>query len=148
MSEKIELISFKTCPFVQRVAIVLYEKNLAFDTTYIDLNNKPQWFLEISPFGKVPVLRIKKDMLFESAIINEYLDEVYPPSLQPMDFLQRAHNRAWIEFSSGLIMSIVNISRAENKENFENYKQECQRNFYNLKIICNTNHFLMANNFL
>ena len=98
----IELISFDLCPFVQRSVITLLEKNIPFKRTNIDLANKPDWFLQISPLGKVPVLRINGNILFESAVINEYLDEITPPSMHPQDSLQKAVNRAWIEFGSEL----------------------------------------------
>ena len=98
----IELISFDLCPFVQRSVITLLEKNIPFQRTSVDLANKPDWFLQISPLGKVPVLRINGNVLFESAVINEYLDELTPPSMHPQDALQKAVNRAWIEFGSEL----------------------------------------------
>ena len=98
----IELISFDLCPFVQRSVITLLEKDIPFKRTNIDLAHKPDWFLQISPLGKVPVLRIDGNILFESAVINEYLDEITPPSMHPQDALQKAMNRAWIEFGSEL----------------------------------------------
>ena len=98
----IELISFDLCPFVQRSVITLLEKEIPFKRTNIDLANKPGWFLDISPLGKVPVLRINGNILFESAVINEYLDEITPPSMHPQDPLQKAVNRAWIEYGSEL----------------------------------------------
>jgi len=99
---KPELISFKLCPYVQRAAILLNEKAVAYDITYIDLKNKPDWFLQISPLGKVPALRVGDVVLFESMVICEYLDEVNPPSLHPAPPLRKAENRCWIEFSSEL----------------------------------------------
>ena len=75
MSDRPELISFKLCPFVQRSVIVLLEKEAPFDITYIDLSNPPDWFKAISPMGKVPVLKVDDTVLFESAVIMEYLDE-------------------------------------------------------------------------
>ena len=99
---EIELISFDLCPFVQRSVITLLEKEIPFKRTNIDLANKPEWFLDISPLGKVPVLRINGNVLFESAVINEYLDEITPPSMHPQDPLQKAVNRAWIEYGSEL----------------------------------------------
>lgn len=102
---RLELVSFKTCPFVQRAAIVLHEKAVPFKITYIDQTSKPDWLLKISPLGKVPLLKVDDTVLFESAVIVEYLDEVYPPRLHPADALRRAHNRAWIEFSSTLLSS-------------------------------------------
>lgn len=101
---KAHLISFKLCPFVQRSVITLNTKKIDYDITYIDLQQKPDWFLAISPFGKVPVLQVGDTVLFESAVINEYLDEITPPALHPADPLQKAHHRAWIEFGSGLLL--------------------------------------------
>lgn len=99
-----QLISFVLCPYVQRSVITLKEKGVPFDITYIDLQNLPDWFAAISPMGKVPVLRVDDGrVLFESAVINEYLDETNPPPLHPQDPWRRAHNRAWIEFGSNLI---------------------------------------------
>lgn len=103
MPPKPELISFNLCPFVQRSVITLLQKGVDFDLNYIDLFNRPQWFMDISPLGKVPALRVNGTVLFESAVINEYLDEVNPPSLHPTDALERAKNRAWIEFASTML---------------------------------------------
>ena len=106
MSNKLELISFKLCPFVQRAVIVLKQKNIDFDITYIDLNDQPDWFKEISPLGQVPVLKVGDDVLFESSVIQEYVDEVTPPTLQPADALVKAKNRAWISFGGDIIMAM------------------------------------------
>lgn len=103
---EIELISFDLCPFVQRSVITLHEKEVPFTRINIDLANKPDWFLQLSPLGKVPVMRIGGEggeVLFESAVINEYLDEVTPPSLHPEAPLEKAKNRAWIEFGAALL---------------------------------------------
>ena len=100
---KPKLISFKICPFVQRSVITLLEKDVAFDITYIDLANKPDWFLAISPLGKVPLLQVGETVLFESAVINEYLDEVYGESLHPADPLRKAQHRAMVEFNSNML---------------------------------------------
>jgi len=93
------LVSFKTCPWVQRAAIVLREKNTPFEFRHIDRDNRPDWFLAISPHKKVPVLRIDdKVSLFESNAINEYLDETIAPRLHPDDPVERAINRAWTDY--------------------------------------------------
>ena len=93
------LVSFKTCPWVQRAAIVLREKNIEFEFRHIDRDNRPDWFLAISPHKKVPVLSIDgKVSLFESNAINEYLDETITPRLHPEDPVQRAINRAWTDY--------------------------------------------------
>lgn len=119
MSAKPELISFDLCPYVQRSVITLLEKNQDFELTYIDLANTPEWFAKISPLRKVPVLRVENTIIFESAVINEYLDEVNPPSMHPQNPLQKAHNRAWIEVSSQLIMSLFYLMQAQTQEKYD-----------------------------
>jgi len=99
MASRFMLCSFKTCPWVQRAAIVLQQKQVPYDITYIDRNNRPAWFLAISPHSKVPVLQIDgKEALFESNAIAEYLDETVPPRLHPEDPIARARNRAWTDY--------------------------------------------------
>ncbi|HTV87877.1 MAG TPA: glutathione S-transferase family protein [Stellaceae bacterium] len=96
---KYMLVSFKTCPWVQRSAIVLREKNTAFELRHIEPDNRPDWFLAISPHKKVPVLTVDdKISLFESNAINEYLDETIEPRLHPADPVERARNRAWTDY--------------------------------------------------
>ncbi len=73
-------------------------KAVEFEVTYIDLRNKPDWFLEVSPHGKVPVLKVNEQPLFESNAIAEYLDEVIEPRLHPEDPLIRARHRAWTDY--------------------------------------------------
>ncbi|MGM0595377.1 MAG: glutathione S-transferase family protein [Pseudomonadota bacterium] len=121
---KPELISFKLCPFVQRSVIVLEEKGVDYDITYINLKEPPEWFKTISPLGKVPVLKVGQDVLFESAVIMEYLDEVNPPSLHPADPLRKARNRAWIEFASTLFFCQFNMVMAQDKVACDNAEQE------------------------
>lgn len=118
-SPALELISFDLCPFVQRSVITLFEKGMDFKITYIDLANRPDWFMKISPFGKVPILRVGDAVIFESAVINEYIDEISPPALHPSDPLQRAINRAWIEFGSGMLVSQYGMMTATDKAGFD-----------------------------
>lgn len=121
---KPELISFKLCPYVQRSVIMLTEKGVEFDTTYVDLSDKPAWFLALSPLGKVPVLRVGDAVLFESAIINEYLDETHSPAPHPADPLRRAHNRAWIEFGGELLKNRHGMMTAADREGFDARKAQ------------------------
>ncbi len=100
---KLELVSFKICPFVQRSVIALRQKGIAFTLTHLNPQDKPAWFNAISPLGKVPVLLVDGTPLFESVVILEYVDEVYPPSLHPADPLAKAQHRAWVEFCSELL---------------------------------------------
>jgi len=118
----IELISFKTCPFVQRAAITLGYKKVEHKVTYIDLADPPDWFLEISPLAKVPILKVDDEILFESAVINEYLDDITGGELQPKDPLARAKNRAWIEFASNMLGNIYMMKTATEKGKYEKYR--------------------------
>ncbi|UCZ57678.1 glutathione S-transferase family protein [Desulfurispirillum indicum] len=120
--QKLELISFKLCPFVQRAVIVLRHKNIDFDVTYIDLQNKPEWFLKLSPTGRTPVLKVGDEVLFESAVIVEYLDEVTPPSLHPADPLIKAQNRAWMEFMGEIQRRIHGLYTASEESLFEQHR--------------------------
>ena len=118
----LHLISFKTCPFVQRAVITLKHKNIDFDITYIDLADPPDWFLELSPLGKVPVLKVDDEVLFESAVINEYLDEITGGELQPRDPLARAKNRAWIEFASNMLGNLYMMKMSKDEERYHKYR--------------------------
>jgi len=119
---KLTLISFPTCPYVQRAVIALKEKQVDFDVVYIDLANKPDWFLAISPLGKVPVLKVEQDdgteaVIFESAVILEYLEETVPGvPLHPADPLKRAQHRAWMEFGSQTLADVWKLTSARTDE--------------------------------
>lgn len=101
--ERLELVSHALCPYVQRAAIALAEKGVPFTRTVIDLAAKPDWFVRLSPLGKVPLLRVDGEVLFESAAILEYLEDTQAPALHPADALERARHRAWIEFGSAVL---------------------------------------------
>jgi glutathione S-transferase len=106
---KLELISHKLCPYVHRAAISLREKGVPFDRREIDLKAKPDWFLALSPYGRVPVLLADGVALFESAAICEFLDETHPPSLLPADPFARARQRAWGEGATELSQTLWNL---------------------------------------
>ena len=100
------LVSHALCPYVQRAAIALHEKGIAFERIDVDLENKPDWFKAISPLGKVPLLKVGDAVIFESAVIVEYLEETQPNPLHPADPLRRAQHRAWMEFGSAVLADI------------------------------------------
>ena len=120
MASKFMLCSFKTCPWVQRAAIVLQAKNIAYEITYIDRDKRPDWFLAVSPHAKVPVVVIDgKEALFESNAISEYLDETAPPRLHPEDALARARNRAWTDYVPTFASTISATMYADSEEEFK-----------------------------
>jgi len=116
MAKKIHLISSVTCPWVQRSAITLRIKDVDCDVTYINLREKPDWFLKLSPHGKVPVLKVDEQVLFESNAILEYLDESYEPRLHPTDPIKRARNRAWNEFIRDFSSALTSMIYAKSKD--------------------------------
>jgi glutathione S-transferase len=114
------LVSFKTCPWVQRAAIVLREKGVDFEFRHIDRDNRPDWFLAISPHKKVPVLSVDgKVSLFESNAIAEYLDETITPRLHPEDPVQRAINRAWTDFLPTFADMVTGQAYSENEAEYK-----------------------------
>ena len=113
------LASFDTCPWVQRAAIVLREKNIEFEFRHIDRVNRPDWFLAISPHKKVPVLSIDgKVSLFESNAIAEYLDETIAPRLHPDDPVLRAINRAWTDYVPTFSENVTGCAYADDEAEY------------------------------
>jgi glutathione S-transferase len=118
LAAPLRLISHKLCPYVQRAVIALTEKGVAFERIDIDLANKPDWFLKVSPLGKTPVLMVGDAAIFESAVILEYLEETEPKPLHPPDPLRRAEHRAWIEFGSTVLGDIAGFYAAPDEAAF------------------------------
>ena len=124
MAAPLKLISHKLCPYVQRAVIALTEKGVPFERIDIDLANKPDWFLKISPLGKVPVLLVETGdgevALFESNVICEYIEETQGGAkLHPQDPLQRAQHRAWMEFGSTILSELWGLETTGDPAVFE-----------------------------
>ncbi|MBR1189690.1 glutathione S-transferase family protein [Bradyrhizobium sp. AUGA SZCCT0160] len=124
MTAKLTLISHKLCPYVQRAVIALNEKGVPFERVDIDLANKPDWFLKLSPLGKVPVLIVRSEdgevALFESNVICEYIEETQTGAkLHPQDALQRARHRAWMEFGSTILSELWGLETTGDAAVFE-----------------------------
>ncbi len=99
--DELTIYSAAACPYAHRTRLTLLEKAVDFKVIEIDLENKPNWFTEISPLSKVPVIQHGKNRVWESTIVNEYLDEVFPaPPLMPTDPGERAIARIWIDFAN------------------------------------------------
>jgi glutathione S-transferase len=114
------LVSFKTCPWVQRAAIVLREKKIDFEFRHIEPDNRPDWFLAISPHKKVPVLRVDDSVsLFESNAIAEYLDETVSPRLHPSDPVERALNRAWTDYVPTFAETVTGAAYADTEDDYQ-----------------------------
>ncbi|MGJ4889780.1 glutathione S-transferase family protein [Bradyrhizobium sp. HKCCYLRH3099] len=123
MSPSLKLISHTLCPYVQRAVIALTEKGIAFERIDIDLANKPDWFLKLSPLGKVPVLVVPTPQgevaLFESNVICEYIEETQGGAkLHPQDALARAQHRAWMEFGSAILGDLWGLETTQDAQVF------------------------------
>jgi RNA polymerase-associated protein len=108
------LYSGTTCPFSQRCRFVLFEKGMDFEIRDIDLYNKPEDIAVMNPYGQVPILVERDLVLYESNIINEYIDERFPhPQLMPADPIMRARTRLFLyNFEKELF---VHVSTLENR---------------------------------
>lgn len=117
-SPSLTLVSHYLCPYVQRAAISLAEKAMPFERVYVDLADKPAWFLDLSPLGRTPVLKVDDRAIFESAVILEYLEETGPHPLHPADPLRRAEHRSWIEFGSAVLNDVAGLYSANDRAAF------------------------------
>jgi glutathione S-transferase len=130
---ELTLISHALCPYVQRAAIVLAEKGVAFTRREVDLAHKPDWFIALSPLGKTPVLQVGDTAIFESAVICEYLDDTLLPALHPADPLQRARHRAWMEFGSAMLNTIAGFYNAADAAQLQARRDELVRRWGQLE---------------
>jgi glutathione S-transferase len=133
VTAKLKLISHKLCPYVQRAVIALIEKSVPFERIDIDLANKPDWFLAISPLGKTPVLQVDEKAIFESAVILEYLEETQPKPLHPAEPLVRAEHRGWIEFGSAVLSDIAGFYAAPDEATFVAKTAQLEARFVRLE---------------
>ena len=101
--QPLTLVSHLLCPYVQRAAIALHEKGVAFERVVIDLADKPDWFTAISPLGKVPLLRVPQSGV----------------RLHPEDPLARAESRGWMEFGSAILADLWGYETTRDAEVFE-----------------------------
>jgi len=110
---RLRFITSKLCPFAQRNLIVLRAKEVDVDVVWIDLFDKPAWLFELNPAGKVPLLEVDGELLSESNVISEFLEEVFlRPNLHPDTPVRRARHRMWIEAVSPLNMDVHRLMMA------------------------------------
>ncbi|MCC8952563.1 glutathione S-transferase family protein [Bradyrhizobium sp. Pear77] len=149
----LKLISHKLCPYVQRAVIALHEKGVPFERIDIDLANKPDWFLKISPLGKVPVLVVTGDdgkevALFESNVICEYIEETQGGAkLHPENALTRAKHRAWMEFGSAILGDLWGLETATDAATFEGKRQAVAAKFARVEAALGAGPFFAGERF-
>src|SRR5881396_1053151 len=152
MAVALKLISHKLCPYVQRAVIALTEKGVPFERIDIDLANKPDWFLKISPLGKTPVLVVRSDegevALFESNVICEYIEETQAGAkLHPQDPLRRAQHRAWMEFGSAILGDIWGLETAADPATFESKRRAIAAKFARVEEALGSGPFFAGEKF-
>ncbi|MFW5427295.1 MAG: glutathione S-transferase N-terminal domain-containing protein, partial [Methylophagaceae bacterium] len=115
----LELILFDFCPYAQRGVISLQQNKIPHKLTYLDPDNLPDWFAEVSPFGKVPILRVDgKTTIFESSVINELIALVSTSQMLPADPVERSVCRSWTEFGSTLLGQITGMLSVADEDEF------------------------------
>lgn len=150
---QLTLVSHHLCPYVQRAAIALLEKGVPFRRAMVDLAAKPDWFMAISPLGKVPLLRVPlpdgdEASLFESAVICEYIEETQPgPSLHPRDPLERARHRGWMEFGSAILGDIWGLETAVDADLLETKRQALRGKFVRVEAALGDGPFFAGDAF-
>ena len=119
------LYSGTTCPFSQRCRLVLFEKGMDFEVRDVDLFNKPEDISTMNPYGQVPILVERELILYESNIINEYIDERFPhPQLMPADPLMRARARLMLfNFEKELFVHVNTLENERNKVNDKSHEK-------------------------
>ncbi len=126
---KLKLVSFKLCPFVKKAEILLNFKGIDYVTENIDLAQPPEWFMQISPLKKVPLLLVDEQVIFESSVICEYLDEAYPRQIHPENLILRAKNRSWIEFGNSCWWDSFYLTTKKTKQEFDDIKNDLLNKF-------------------
>ena len=152
MTAKLTLISHTLCPYVQRAVIALNEKGVPFERIDINLADKPDWFLKISPLGKVPVLRVEAEdgevALFESNVICEYIEDTQGGArLHPQDPLQRAQHRAWMEFGSTILSELWGLETTGDPAVFETKRKAIAAKFAQVEKTLGAGPFFAGKDF-
>jgi stringent starvation protein A len=147
------LYSGTTCPFSQRCRFVLFEKGMDFEIRDVDLYNKPEDISIMNPYGQVPILVERDLILYESNIINEYIDERFPhPQLMPADPVMRARARLFLfNFERELFIHVQQLERRDHNRDsgrlMEKARQQIRDRLTQLTPIFMKNKFMLGDDF-
>jgi len=146
-----QLYSGTTCPFSQRCRFVLFEKGMDFEIRDIDLYNKPEDIATMNPYGQVPILVERDLILYESNIINEYIDERFPhPQLMPADPVQRARTRLFLFNFENEIFNHVRVLEDRNmsdEKTLNNARRNIRDRLSQLAPMLVKNKFMLGEEF-
>jgi len=138
------LYDYPDCPFSQKVRVVLAEKDLEYEKIFVDLRKQEQKspdFLRLNPYGKVPVLIDEDEVMYESTVINEYLEDEYPiPRLMPEDSGGRARVRlledycdnSFIPATTTLLAQLRKTEAERDAQRVEQAREDLRRGLYYL----------------
>lgn len=143
---KLELISFKLCPFAQRAIILLNTQKIDFEITYINPMDPPDWFKEISPTGQVPLLKVDDQIVFESSVITEFINDISATSIHPNNVVQKANNRSWIAFSSTMFDDLFGLVTGD-EDKFNASKEALFNKLAKLESAKSSDAFFNGNDF-
>jgi RNA polymerase-associated protein len=147
------LYSGTTCPFSQRCRFVLFEKGMDFEIRDVDLYNKPEDISIMNPYGQVPILVERDLILYESNIINEYIDERFPhPQLMPADPVMRARARLFLfNFERELFVHVQQLERRDSSKDaaklMDRSRQQVRDRLTQLTPIFIKNKFMLGEEF-
>lgn len=141
------LYSGTTCPFSQRCRNVLYEKGMDFQIVDVDLHNKPEDLAVMNPYNQVPVLVERDLILYESNIINEYIDDRFPhPQLMPADPVMRARARLFLfRFETELFSHVESIEK--NQRNAEKARASIRDNLAQIAPVFLKQKYMLGDEF-
>jgi glutathione S-transferase len=155
-----KLYDYPDCPFAQKVRVVLAEKELEYEKIFVDLrtgeHRQNAEFLKLNPYGKVPVLIDDEVVVYDSTIINEYLEEEYPhPALMPEDSNSRARVRTMEDFCDNSFLPSAGFVQAElskpageqDAERLQRYRNELTRGLKRLEAFLGGKEYLVGGQF-
>jgi glutathione S-transferase len=155
----LKLYDYPDCPFCQKVRVVLTEKDLEYEKIFVDLRKQEQKtpeFLRLNPYGKVPVLIDEDEVIYDSTIIDEYLEDEYPiPRLMPEDSQGRARVRMLEDYCDNSFippttMLLAQLRKAEGERDVQRVDQareELRRALYYLRDRLAGQEFLVGKEF-
>ena len=152
-----KLYDYPDCPFAQKVRVVLAEKELEYETVFVDLrtgeHRQNAEFLKLNPYGKVPILIDDDVVVYDSTIINEYLEDEYPmPGLMPEDSAARARVRTLEDYCDNSFLPSAGFVQAElskpveeqDQERLSRYRTELQRGLKRLEVFLAGKEYLVG----
>jgi RNA polymerase-associated protein len=142
------LYSGTTCPFSQRCRNVLYEKGMDFQIVDVDLHNKPEDLAVMNPYNQVPVLVERDLILYESNIINEYIDDRFPhPQLMPADPVMRARARLFLFRFEHEMFSHVETLEKGNQRNADKSRATIRDNLVQFATVFAKQKYMLGDEF-